>query len=108
MESLEHAYPVRVERYELRADSGGAGRYRGGMGVCRDYRILEPATISVSAERQRVGPRGLEGGHDGVTGEFPVNGTRLPSGTAEYPLRPGDLMTVLTPGGGRLWASSAT
>lgn len=100
VESLEHAYPVRVECYELRADSGGAGRFRGGMGVRRDYRVLAPATISVSAERQRVAPRGLEGGHDGATGEFHVNGTLLPSAAAEHPLQTGDVVTILTPGGG--------
>jgi N-methylhydantoinase B len=104
VEALEHAFPLRIERYELRQDSGGAGTFRGGMSVRRDYRILGPATVALSGERQKVAARGLQGGCDGAVGAYILNiGTheekQLPSTIAAFPLKEGDLLTVLTPGG---------
>lgn len=65
-EVVEHRYPICVERYELVADSGGAGRWRGGLGVRIDYRILsDGATISGSLDRYAIAPPGLAGGGDG-------------------------------------------
>ncbi|MBI3328447.1 MAG: hydantoinase B/oxoprolinase family protein, partial [Nitrospinae bacterium] len=55
VEALEHAYPLRIERYALWENSAGAGRYRGGLGVVRDYRILgDDILVSLSSERQHV------------------------------------------------------
>src|SRR6185295_11278277 len=57
IEALELAYPLRVERYTLRLGSGGAGERRGGDGVVRELRVLEPCALSVLAQRRASGPR---------------------------------------------------
>lgn len=106
VEALENAYPLRVERYALRRGSGGEGQYRGGRGVIRDYRVLtEGVTVSLSSERQRRPARGVAGGGDGATGAFLLNPDtpgekRLPSAAVDLALAPGDVLRVLTPGGG--------
>ncbi|WP_366657452.1 hydantoinase B/oxoprolinase family protein [Fodinicurvata sp. EGI_FJ10296] len=104
VEALEHAYPLIIERYALRDDSGGAGHYRGGCGLIRDYRALSPMTVSLSAERQAVAPRGVDGGRDGATGAFVLNPgrsgeRRLPSAVGELAMAQGDVLSIRTPGG---------
>lgn len=104
VEALEHAYPLRVERYALRGDSGGPGAYRGGLGLIRDYRALTAMTVSLSAERQAVAPKGRDGGLDGAPGLFVLNpdtaGERiLPSAVGEMALAAGDVLSIRTPGG---------
>ena len=64
-EALELSYPLRVERHALRLGSGGAGRFRGGDGVIRELRVLEPCRLSVISERRRHSPRGARGGEPG-------------------------------------------
>src|SRR5207237_7212721 len=61
-EALELAYPLRIERHSLRPGSGGAGRFRGGDGVIREVRVLEPCRFSVISERRAWSPRGARGG----------------------------------------------
>jgi N-methylhydantoinase B len=100
VEALEHAFPLRVERYQLREDSGGPGRFRGGMGVLRDYVMLRDAEVSLSGERQAVAARGIEGAGDGTLGAFQINGEPVPGTVAARSLRTGDVLTLLTPGGG--------
>jgi len=106
VEALEHAYPVRIERYALWDGSGGEGQYRGGMGVVRDYCILaDNVTVSLSSERQHVSAAGLQGGFDGQAGEFIYNPggadeRRLPSAAAEVVLPRGSVLRIATPGGG--------
>jgi len=107
IEALETEYPLRVERYELVQDSGGAGTYRGGMGIRRDIRIIgHQAELSTHADRQRFAPWGLRGGAAGAPGRIVVNlGRRtqrvLPSGkNSNIILKDGDVLTVITPGGG--------
>ena len=70
VEALEISYPLRVERYELREGSGGAGRHRGGHGVVRVARrvIDHEARVSLQSDRRRFAPYGLHGGDDGTTG----------------------------------------
>jgi N-methylhydantoinase B len=68
-EVLETAYPLRVRRYALRPDSGGAGEHRGGLGLRRDVEIRgESATFTILAERHRSRPYGLLGGEPGESG----------------------------------------
>ncbi|MCD5408635.1 hydantoinase B/oxoprolinase family protein [Candidatus Bipolaricaulota bacterium] len=104
VEALELAYPLRVERYELREGSGGRGRYRGGMGIRRDIRVLgHRAVVSLLADRRARGPWGLEGGEPGAPGEdfLIIDGKekRIPSkGTVE--VRPDGVISIHTPGGG--------
>jgi N-methylhydantoinase B len=99
IEALELDAPLRVERYELLDGSGGDGRHRGGDGLVRAVRVLEPATLSLLTDRRRHAPQGLEGGGPGRPGRNLVNGEELaPKATRE--LAAGDVVTVETPGGG--------
>ena len=107
VEALETEYPLRVERYELVQDSCGSGRYRGGMGIRRDIRALgHVAELSTHADRQKFVPWGLQGGKSARPGRLVINlgapGERvLPSGKMSgVMLKPGDVLTVITPGGG--------
>src|SRR5271163_4312921 len=73
IEALEITYPLRVERYELRAGSAGPGKHRGGEGLVRAIRILDhEARVSLQSERRRFAPYGLQGGSDGKTGRNAV------------------------------------
>ena len=105
IEALEITYPLRVERYELREGSAGAGRHRGGNGLVRAVRVLDAeARVSVQCERRRIAPYGLHGGADGKPGRNAViraDGTveEVP-GKASLSLAPGDTIVVETPGGG--------
>jgi N-methylhydantoinase B len=99
IEALELDAPLRVERYELLDGSGGEGRHRGGDGLVRAVRVLEPATLSLLTDRRRHAPQGLEGGRPGRMGRNLVNGEELPPKTTRE-LAAGDVVTVETPGGG--------
>ena len=69
VEVLEHDYPLLVERYALRENSGGAGRFPGGRGLVRDFRFLAPVTVSLLSDRRAHAPYGLHGGGPGASGE---------------------------------------
>ena len=99
VEALELAYPLRVERYELRRGSGGAGAHRGGDGVVRELRALEPCRLSVLGDRRRHTPAGARGGGPGARGRTLVNGEEIP-GKDTRPLTAGDVVRTETPGGG--------
>jgi N-methylhydantoinase B len=98
-EALELAYPLRVERHELRRGSGGEGRFRGGDGVVRELRVLEACRLSLLSERRSRGPAGAAGGGPGEPGRNLVNGREVPA-KATLDLEPGDLVRIETPGGG--------
>lgn len=106
IECLEALYPLLVERYELRADSGGAGEWRGGLGQRRDYRVLTPSVrVHATSERQRAGAPGIQGGSDGAPATFILNPGRrqrvLDSiEAADLELVAGDLFRIETAGGG--------
>jgi N-methylhydantoinase B len=111
IESLDTHYPFRVERYTLRKESGGGGRFTGGDGIERSVRFLTRATLSLMGERRRHRPWGLAGGEPGAPGEdwlIRENGERerLP-GKCTVSVDPGDRLLVLTPGGGG-WGGSIT
>jgi N-methylhydantoinase B len=99
VESLERATPLRVERYALRAGSGGGGAHAGGDGVIRAYRTTVPCTVTLLTERRRHAPRGVQGGEDGAAGRNLLNGEPLPA-KCRVALVPGDVVTIETPGGG--------
>jgi N-methylhydantoinase B len=99
VEALELAYPLRVERYSLREGSGGRGSRRGGDGVVRELRVLEPCRLSLLTQRRATGPRGAHGGEDGRPGRNLLNGEELPA-FATRDLEAGDLLRIETPGGG--------
>jgi N-methylhydantoinase B len=98
-EAIELEYPLRVERWEVRLGSGGAGVHRGGDGIVRELRALEDCRLSVLAERRRHPPPGRAGGKDGEPGRTLVNGEEQPSKLTRR-LRAGDVVRVETPGGG--------
>jgi N-methylhydantoinase B len=98
-EAFELEYPMRVERYELLYDSGGDGELRGGDGIVRSVRVLEPASLSLLTDRRRHGPRGLEGGEPGKVGRNLLGDEELPPKVSRE-IEDGDVVTVETPGGG--------
>jgi N-methylhydantoinase B len=98
-EALELAYPLRVERHELRLGSGGRGARRGGDGVVRELRVLEPCRLSLVAERRRRSPGGANGGEPGQPGRDLLNGRPLAAKVTRS-LAADDLVRIETPGGG--------
>ena len=105
VEALEITYPLRVERYELREGSSGAGKHRGGNGLVRAIRSLDhTARVSLQCERRRFAPYGLQGGADAKPGHnYVVQGDgqiRDEPGKASLSLRPDEIIVVETPGGG--------
>jgi len=110
VELVEHEFPMRILRYGLRADSGGAGRHRGGLGAERSFEVLAECELSSQFDHVKFPPRGLHGGRDGATASITVerDGERreLAGKSLGERLRPGDVVTVLTQGGGGLGAPS--
>ncbi len=104
IEALEIAYPLRVERYELRRDSGGAGRYQGGAGIRRDIRVVgHRARVSLLADRRITRPYGINGGEPGTAGAdyvITAGGERRVAGKGALVLAPGEIISIRTPGGG--------
>src|SRR6185437_8096125 len=103
VEALEMGLPVRVRRYSLRAGSGGAGRYRGGDGLCRELLFLAPATVTLLTERRKHGPYGLWGGDAGQPGVNLLEHEgelRELTGKATLDVIVGDVLCIHTPGGG--------
>ena len=96
--------PVIVERYELISDSGGAGTFRGGLGVRRDYRLHAPARIISVLERCTSPHWGIAGGGDGARNygvlESSIHGTVEITKTPDMPMADGDLISIRTGGGG--------
>jgi N-methylhydantoinase B len=99
VEALEMEYPMRVERYELVDGSGGVGRHRGGDGVVRSVRVLEPASLSLVTDRRRHAPAGAAGGAGGAPGRNLLGDEPLPAKSSRE-LGAGEIVTVITPGGG--------
>ena len=99
IEALELEFPLRVEQYELRYGSGGAGEHAGGDGIVRELRVLEPATLCLLTDRRRHQPSGRNGGEPGACGVNMLDGHELPA-KVTVDLDTGQVVTVLTPGGG--------
>jgi N-methylhydantoinase B len=105
IEIIESEFPTRVQRFDLIKDSGGAGQYRGGLGVIREYLNLQDARFSIRSAKHVIAPEGSTGGHVGRTGDIWINpdtkeAKRLPTRYADYPLKQGDVFRLETPGGG--------
>jgi N-methylhydantoinase B len=105
IEAIEQYYPLLFEQYELRPDTGGAGRWRGGSGITRAWTLLGPsAEVTVLGERTVVAPWGLAGGEPGGLGAYWVRRRggqkqKLKS-KVTLTLRRGDTLIIQTPGGG--------
>jgi N-methylhydantoinase B len=106
IEMIELTYPLRLTRYELLPDTGGAGRTRGGLGVRRDIEFLDKSgTLETQFDKFKVEPFGLFGGLPGATGKLYVNPDtpdqrELKSKTFGYALKHGDIFSMRTQGGG--------
>ncbi|WP_129261214.1 hydantoinase B/oxoprolinase family protein [Streptomyces sp. M3] len=104
-EILEWRYPVLLESFGVREDSGGPGRWHGGRGVERRIRFLEPVTVALLSSHRRVPPYGMAGGGPGALGEQYVEraggDTVTPlEGCDTAELDTGDVLVLRTPGGG--------
>lgn len=105
-EVIERRYPVRLHRFSVREDSGGAGRKRGGDGIVREIEFLKPLTVSLLTERRgEFAPFGLEGGESGAVGENRMRRAgadveELLPGKVQLDVKAGDVLTLETPGGG--------
>jgi len=108
IEALEYSFPIRVEAYSLRRDSGGRGLHHGGDGLVRTIRFLAPATVTITAERRRRDPYGLAGGQAGAPGRNKLwhnhKAMELP-GKTTFSVGSGDVVEIETPGGGG-WGES--
>ena len=105
VEIIESEFPTRLTRFELIVDSGGAGEFRGGLGIRREYLNLADARFSIRSMKHLIPPNGCAGGGNGRRGDLWINpdsraAKRLPTRYADYPLRAGDIFRLDTPGGG--------
>ena len=103
-EVLEFRFPVRLDSYEIRAGSGGRGRWQGGNGGIRRVRFLEPMTASILSNGRKVGAFGMAGGEAGAVGENYVERAdgrleRL-AHIGQVDVNVDDVMVICTPGGG--------
>lgn len=103
-EVLESRYPVRVDEFSVRRGSGGRGLYRGGDGVVRRLRFLEPMTVTLLSSHRRTRAFGLAGGEPGEPGENLVQRasgeTQILAGNDSCEVGVGDICIIKTPGGG--------
>lgn len=104
IEEIEVRYPLIVEKYAFRENSCGMGRFRGGLGIIRQFRTKVPVVVSLLGERQKVAPWGLAGGKNGKNGKYYI---KTPDGKTEF--LPGktttqmgtdEVIIIETPGGG--------
>ena len=104
VEALENSYPLLVEEYSLRKNSGGAGKHRGGDGLIRQIRLLSDAQVTILSERRNRQPYGLAGGKPGKTGENLIasDGQKFEKAPGKFvrDLKKGTSLRIKTPGGG--------
>ena len=107
-EMVERTFPLRIVRQEIRPDSGGPGRQRGGCGLVREVEVLaNDARLSVLSDRNIIPPAGVNGGASGAPNRFAVRRdgavlqpSAFPGKVANFPLRPGDVVLMQSSGGG--------
>jgi 5-oxoprolinase (ATP-hydrolysing) len=103
-EVLEHRYPVLLRRFEIRRDSGGKGRHRGGDGTVREVEFRQPMDAGILSTRRNVAPFGIDGGSDGKRGRNAIKrksgAVEELAGCAEVKMAAGDIFVIETPGGG--------
>ena len=108
IEIIESEFSTRLRRFELVRDSGGAGRFRGGLGFVREYEFLNPeGRFSLRSTKHVVAPKGVEGGGNGRTGKGLLNPgsteeREIPSRCSDIAVRQADVFRLETPGGGGL------
>jgi len=105
IEAMEMEYPLRVLYYGLVPDSGGHGKFRGGLSIRKDIKALKPVLFSAHSDRHRIPPWGLNGGLPGGRGRFLLNpdtpGKKVvASKVSDVILHEGDVISIQTAGGG--------
>ena len=104
VEETEQYYPVRITRYSVVPDSDGPGRFRGGLGLCREYEFLDHEPVfTILADRAKFPPWGLFGGEDGKCAKYSLisNGVEKPIGSKiSVTIRQGEAIRMETCGGG--------
>ncbi len=104
VEETERNYPIRLARYELVNDSGGAGKFRGGLGLRRDYQFIDhDASCSLLSDRDRWGPHGLFGGREGKIAQYFLlrGGEEIPlASKTTIQIQANDIISFRTCGGG--------
>ncbi len=103
-EVLETRFPVRVDEFSIRQNSGGKGKFNGGDGIVRALQFLEPMTVTVLSSHRVTRPHGVDGGQEGAAGINSVirkDGTKESlKGNDEAEMKPGDVFVLMSPGGG--------
>ncbi len=99
IEIAERQFPITFTTYKIREGSGGEGKFRGGDGIVRGFKVKYPTKVSILADRCIMGPWGLMGGERGKPCRVTVNGKEMP-GKITLSLKAGDELVVETPGGG--------
>ena len=105
IEAMEIEYPMMADRLEYVTDSGGAGRYRGGLGIRKDYRLLGDSYVATHSNRHRIPGPGLHGGGPGALTSIVQNpdkekSTILPREAAFIPVKSDEVVSIITGGGG--------
>ena len=104
IEIVESEFPCRVTRFELIPDSGGAGAFRGGLSLRREYLLLQTGTVMYRGDHAIVPPKGIAGGKDGRTARFVVNpgspGEKVFTAPCRVEFKAGDRILLETAGGG--------
>lgn len=113
IEIFERRYPVILHEFGLRSGSGGSGEHPGGEGIIRDIEFTEPVQVSILSERRVFHPYGLNGGGSGACGENiwcqQDSGREVSlGGKNTVPMKSGDRIRIITPGGGGWGAAHAT
>jgi 5-oxoprolinase (ATP-hydrolysing) len=103
-EILEFRYPVRLDYFKIRKNSGGHGLYNGGNGIERKLTFLTPISLSILSQHRRIAPFGLVGGNSGIKGKqyirFKNGSQKMLKGIDGIDLNEGDSLIIKTPGGG--------
>lgn len=110
VEVLEQEFPFRIQEYALHDESAGPGRWRGGFGLRKVFAIDAPLTLTTAFDRIVSQPWGLAGGGDAASGRLELSrdgATSVLPGRGTHRLLTGDVLTVITPGGGG-WGDPAT
>ena len=110
-EIIEQRYPVRLRQFAIRRGSGGAGEWRGGDGVIREFEFLQPLTVSLLTQHRVEQPYGMHGGSAGKGGcqTLVRAGMAAPlAGCTSFEVEAGDRVIIETPGGGGWGARAST
>lgn len=104
VEVIEKTLPVLIHKKELRKDSAGAGKWRGGLGQETEIELVghSPSTVAFLSERTKFPPQGMKGGKPGQTGTLELNGRPIHP-KKNIVIQPGDVLRVCPPGGAGFW-----